>query len=160
VQSEDLPSIYEVPVNMQNQGLDEAILKRFGMTKPSTLKNFKVPKPVAPPVIQDQTDIYNNTNISENNKNEEINNEEPKKEEIIDKNDNDIKTEPKKNPFQSYDINNTDNINNNINNINKLDNNVNENIIEGNINITNDNDIMPNIIIPKKEDNKKKALHY
>ena len=32
VQSEDLPSIYEVPVNMQNQGLDEAILKRFGMT--------------------------------------------------------------------------------------------------------------------------------
>ena len=31
VQSEDLPSIYEVPVNMQNQGLDEAILKKFGV---------------------------------------------------------------------------------------------------------------------------------
>ncbi len=31
VQSEDLPSIYEVPVNMQNQGLDTAILNKFGM---------------------------------------------------------------------------------------------------------------------------------
>ena len=31
VQSEDLPSIYEVPVNMQNQGLDTAILKKFDM---------------------------------------------------------------------------------------------------------------------------------
>ena len=31
VQSEDLPSIYEVPVNMQNQGLDTAILKKFGI---------------------------------------------------------------------------------------------------------------------------------
>ncbi|MDD3387221.1 MAG: CTP synthase [Prevotella sp.] len=30
VQSEDLPSIYEVPVNMLNQGLDEAILKKVG----------------------------------------------------------------------------------------------------------------------------------
>ena len=30
VQSEDLPSIYEVPVNMQNQGLDTAILKKIG----------------------------------------------------------------------------------------------------------------------------------
>ena len=30
VQSEDLPSIYEVPVNMQNQGLDTAILKKVG----------------------------------------------------------------------------------------------------------------------------------
>lgn len=38
VQSEDLPSIYEVPVNMQNQGLDVAILKKMGETvkeKPS-----------------------------------------------------------------------------------------------------------------------------
>ena len=31
IQSEDLPSIYEVPVNMQNQGLDVAILKKMGM---------------------------------------------------------------------------------------------------------------------------------
>ena len=30
VQSEDLPSIYEVPVNMQNQGLDTAILRKVG----------------------------------------------------------------------------------------------------------------------------------
>ena len=30
IQSEDLPSIYEVPVNMQNQGLDVAILKHVG----------------------------------------------------------------------------------------------------------------------------------
>ncbi len=31
VQSEDLPSIYEVPVNMQNQGLDTAILNKLGV---------------------------------------------------------------------------------------------------------------------------------
>ncbi|MFZ1235953.1 MAG: CTP synthase [Prevotella sp.] len=31
IQSEDLPSIYEVPVNMQNQGLDSAILKKMGV---------------------------------------------------------------------------------------------------------------------------------
>ena len=31
IQSEDLPSIYEVPVNMQNQGLDVAILKKTGL---------------------------------------------------------------------------------------------------------------------------------
>ena len=31
VQSEDLPSIYEVPVNMQRQGLDAAILRKFGV---------------------------------------------------------------------------------------------------------------------------------
>ncbi|MCI6551157.1 MAG: CTP synthase [Prevotella sp.] len=30
IQSEDMPSIYEVPVNMQNQGLDTAILKKVG----------------------------------------------------------------------------------------------------------------------------------
>lgn len=30
IQSEDLPSIYEVPVNMQNQGLDTAILRKIG----------------------------------------------------------------------------------------------------------------------------------
>ncbi len=38
VQSEDLPSIYEVPINMQNQGLDEAILRKMNITigeKPS-----------------------------------------------------------------------------------------------------------------------------
>jgi len=31
IQSEDLPSIYEVPLNMQDQGLDVAILKKMGM---------------------------------------------------------------------------------------------------------------------------------
>ena len=31
VQSEDLPSIYDVPVNMQRQGLDSAILRKFGV---------------------------------------------------------------------------------------------------------------------------------
>jgi CTP synthase len=31
VQSEDLPSIYEVPVNMQRQGLDAAILRKFNV---------------------------------------------------------------------------------------------------------------------------------
>jgi CTP synthase len=31
VQSEDLPSIYEVPLNMHRQGLDKAILTRFGL---------------------------------------------------------------------------------------------------------------------------------
>lgn len=30
IQSEDLPSIYEVPVNMQNQGMDAAILRKCG----------------------------------------------------------------------------------------------------------------------------------
>ena len=32
VQSEDLPSIYEVPVNMQHQGLDAAIMRKIGET--------------------------------------------------------------------------------------------------------------------------------
>jgi len=32
VQSEDLPSIYEVPVNMQNQGLDAAILRKMNIS--------------------------------------------------------------------------------------------------------------------------------
>ena len=31
IQSQDLPSIYEVPVNMQRQGLDTIILKKMGM---------------------------------------------------------------------------------------------------------------------------------
>jgi len=31
VQSEDMPSIYEVPVSMQRQGLDSAILRKFGV---------------------------------------------------------------------------------------------------------------------------------
>lgn len=31
IQSEDLSSIYEVPINMQNQGLDSAILKKMNM---------------------------------------------------------------------------------------------------------------------------------
>ena len=31
IQSQDLPSIYEVPVNMQNQGLDEVILRKMGI---------------------------------------------------------------------------------------------------------------------------------
>ena len=32
IQSQDLPSIYEVPVNMQNQGFDEVILTKMGIT--------------------------------------------------------------------------------------------------------------------------------
>ena len=40
VQSEDLPSIYEVPVNMQRQGLDAAILRKIG-TSPSPSKGGK-----------------------------------------------------------------------------------------------------------------------
>ena len=35
VQSEDMPSIYEVPVNMQRQGLDAAILRKIGAPAPS-----------------------------------------------------------------------------------------------------------------------------
>lgn len=31
IQSEDLPSIYEVPINMQNQGIDAAILRKMGL---------------------------------------------------------------------------------------------------------------------------------
>ncbi len=36
VQSEDLPSIYEVPINMQNQGLDASIIRRLGEEVGST----------------------------------------------------------------------------------------------------------------------------
>ena len=32
IQSEDLPSIYEVPQNMQRQGLDKVILRKFGLS--------------------------------------------------------------------------------------------------------------------------------
>lgn len=39
IQSEDLPSIYEVPVNMQNQGLDTAILRKMG--EPIRLKHLR-----------------------------------------------------------------------------------------------------------------------
>ena len=38
VQSEDLPSIYDVPVNMQNQGLDAALLRKFGVPVGETPK--------------------------------------------------------------------------------------------------------------------------
>ncbi len=38
VQSEDLPSIYEVPINMQNQGLDTSILRKLGMPVKETPK--------------------------------------------------------------------------------------------------------------------------
>ena len=31
IQSQDLPSIYEVPVNMQHQGLDAICLKKMGI---------------------------------------------------------------------------------------------------------------------------------
>ena len=39
VQSEDLPSIYEVPVNMQHQGLDIAILRKLGSPLQVTSKD-------------------------------------------------------------------------------------------------------------------------
>ena len=38
VQSEDLPSIYDVPVNMQRQGLDAALLRKFGVPVGETPK--------------------------------------------------------------------------------------------------------------------------
>ena len=38
IQSEDLPSIYEVPVNMQRQGLDAAILRKMGIPVGETPK--------------------------------------------------------------------------------------------------------------------------
>ena len=38
IQSEDLPSIYEVPVNMQRQGLDAALLRKFGVPVGETPK--------------------------------------------------------------------------------------------------------------------------
>ena len=38
IQSEDLPSIYEVPVNMQNQGLDTAILRKMGDLSAKSLR--------------------------------------------------------------------------------------------------------------------------
>ena len=38
VQSEDMPSIYEVPVNMQRQGLDAAILRKIGIPVGETPK--------------------------------------------------------------------------------------------------------------------------
>lgn len=38
VQSEDMPSIYEVPVNMQRQGLDAALLRKFGVPVGETPK--------------------------------------------------------------------------------------------------------------------------
>ena len=38
IQSEDLPSIYEVPVNMQRQGLDSAIMRKMGIPVGETPK--------------------------------------------------------------------------------------------------------------------------
>ena len=38
IQSEDLPSIYDVPVNMQNQGLDAALLRKFDIPVGETPK--------------------------------------------------------------------------------------------------------------------------
>lgn len=38
IESEDLPSIYEVPVNMQRQGLDSAILRKMGIPVGETPK--------------------------------------------------------------------------------------------------------------------------
>ncbi len=43
IQSMDMPTIYEVPLRMQEQGLDETILKKMGMTigKTPTLESWK-----------------------------------------------------------------------------------------------------------------------
>ena len=55
VQSEDMPSIYEVPVNMQKQGLDAAILKKTGyQASPSPSKGGDVK-------IQNSTILSNQT---------------------------------------------------------------------------------------------------
>ena len=45
VQSEDMPSIYEVPVNMQRQGLDAAILKRVGLAPLSSPEGETIVSP-------------------------------------------------------------------------------------------------------------------
>ena len=56
--------------------------KKFGMAKSPVLKNFKIPKPVAPPVIQQPIiDSNNKDNIFEDNNKD--NNEETKKDEQI-----------------------------------------------------------------------------
>ena len=47
VQSEDMPSIYEVPVNMQRQGLDAAILKRVGLAPLSSPEGETIVSPNA-----------------------------------------------------------------------------------------------------------------
>ena len=50
VQSEDMPSIYEVPVSMQQQGLDAAILKKVKASpSPSKGGGVKIPNSVAIP---------------------------------------------------------------------------------------------------------------
>ena len=54
VQSEDMPSIYEVPVSMQQQGLDAAILRKVGASpkaspSPSKGGDVKIPDSVAIP---------------------------------------------------------------------------------------------------------------
>lgn len=41
VQSPDLPSIYEVPVKMQEQGLDAAVLRKFGIDPSSSAADLK-----------------------------------------------------------------------------------------------------------------------
>ena len=43
VQSEDMPSIYEVPVSMQQQGLDAAILRKVASPSPSEEGDVKTP---------------------------------------------------------------------------------------------------------------------
>lgn len=40
IQSPDLPSIYEVPIKMQQQGLDVAILRKFGLRPEDTIFNM------------------------------------------------------------------------------------------------------------------------
>ena len=47
VQSEDMPSIYEVPVNMQRQGLDAAILKKISLTPSPSPKERGADSPSA-----------------------------------------------------------------------------------------------------------------
>ncbi len=56
IQSEDMPSIYEVPVNMQNQGLDAALLRKFGIPVGETpamapWKNFLARQKAATEVV-------------------------------------------------------------------------------------------------------------
>ena len=57
VQSEDMPSIYEVPVNMQQQGLDAAILRKVQASpSPSKGGDVKIPKSaVIPAASSNQT---------------------------------------------------------------------------------------------------------
>ena len=137
--------------------------KKFGMAKPPILKNFKIPKPVAPSVIQQPIiDSNNKDNIFEDNNkdhNEENKKDEQIKEQEIIKNNKDNKiVEPKQqknNKIQSPSINNNNIVSMSNNDIfsssQNLDDNVNNDINMHNINVPNDDNNIGEINISSKE---------